>query len=75
MKPATVDEMREFQAARARRTELARDLAALAGLALLVAGVGMLSVAWALIVGGGALLGLSLWGAIRSDQSTARNSK
>ncbi|MCB9868138.1 MAG: hypothetical protein H6816_16050 [Phycisphaerales bacterium] len=71
----TLEEIAEVKRRAARRTEAARDGAAVVGLAAIITGVGMLSVAWALIVGGAALLGLSIWGALRSDQSTARNSQ
>lgn len=75
MTPRTIEEQQEFAAARSRRTEMVRDACALGGLCAIVYGVGMLSMAWALIVGGSAILGLSIWGAIRSDQPVTRNPK
>jgi hypothetical protein len=58
----------ELKAKQARRSEIARDVCGVVGLGCLVLGVGLLSVPWALIVGGAGLLGLSIWGAIRSEQ-------
>ena len=57
----------------ARREQAMRDAAGILGLALITLGVGLMSVPWALIVAGVVLLGLSLWGAIRSDRHAARN--
>lgn len=75
MTSLTLDEIREEKARQARRTETIRDACGGVGLLAIVTGVGMLSVPWALIVGGAGLLALSIWGALRSDQPVARNSK
>ena len=55
------------------RQQRVRDAAGLVGLGCVTTGVALLSVPWGLIVFGTALLGLSLWGALRSDRNTARN--
>jgi hypothetical protein len=72
----TIDELREQQRRNVRRSEIARDVCGVVGLGCLVLGAALLSVPWALIVGGAGLLGLSIWGAIRSehgDQPATRN--
>lgn len=43
-----------------------RDACFLLGLAAVVAGVGLLSVPWALIVGGGLVVSLSIWGTVHA---------
>lgn len=69
-----MNEREESPAERARRHEnQVRDAAGWCGLACLVAGTALLSVPWALIVCGGLLLSMSVYGAVRSDRTVTRN--
>lgn len=56
-----------------KRERNVRDAAGLIGLACVAVGTGLMSVPWALIVCGAVLMGLSIWGSVRSDHSAARN--
>ena len=57
----------------ANREQRARDIAGACGLVCITVGTGLLSIPWALIVLGTVLMGLSIWGAVRSDRHAARN--
>lgn len=59
-------------AARQRERHV-RDAAGVLGLVSILVGTWMLSVPWALIVCGVVLMGMSVWGAVRSDRNSARN--